>query len=70
MPQTNTFTVIYRTGGTVNFQWHRTLTSERSREALKTFAAGIERMGYKARVVTLQELAVAGLPHNFIGDMR
>jgi hypothetical protein len=57
------FCVIYRTGGTVNFQWHRSLGMSRA-EALE--AAAMTRTGGRpAHVERLDRSLAVGLPETF-----
>lgn len=57
-----TYTVIYRTGGTANGAWHRTLETFATRTAAAAFAATIERQGYPTLVHQTALLEAVGLP--------
>ena len=59
----NTFCVVYRVGGTDNFQWRRTLGMTKD-EAVKA-KADTERMGYRAMVVNYAESMAIGLPETY-----
>jgi hypothetical protein len=56
--------VVYRTGGTVNFQWHRT-DAYRTREDAERIASEIRRGGRRAMVVDYQASMSIGLPETF-----
>ena len=59
------YSVIYRDGGTINFKWHRVGgTYDNSQEA-DNKAAEIERMGYKTYVYKTQELDKIGMPETY-----
>lgn len=58
------FTVIFRSGGTDNFTWNRTLL-EGTREEMRIEADKIERGGRKALVLSANDLAIGGLPESF-----
>lgn len=59
----NLFCVIYRTGGTINFQWHRSLAMARP-EASQA-AQEARRMGYAAHVERCALSMSVGLPESF-----
>lgn len=59
--RTDSFTVVYRTGGSKRCTWHRTKTYP-TREAANGAAAEIERMGYKALVHVTRQLDLLGMP--------
>jgi hypothetical protein len=65
---TETFTTIYRTGGTERCQWKRCLplTSE---QAACEQAAHIERMGYRAIVHRTHILDAIGMPDGWAPGM-
>lgn len=56
--------VVYRTGGTINYKWHRTVTfiSQEEAEACKM---GVRLGGREAYVVTEAELNEKGLPQTY-----
>ena len=55
--------VIYRTGGTLEWAWHRVL-NRLGADAAKAEAAAIERAGYRAKVVAWD----TELPTSFEGE--
>jgi hypothetical protein len=57
------FCVVYRTGGTENLQWHRTLPTSDGSEA-ETRDATL-RSGYRAYVVDYYQSLAIGLPETF-----
>lgn len=57
-----TFTVIYKTGGTLNSQWHRVLENYTSREAAQGKAAEVNRAGYETLIHDTARLEAVGLP--------
>jgi hypothetical protein len=56
--------VVYRTGGTANFKWHRTVTLLSQDEA-ESCARGVQAGGRPAIVYTEDELAEKGMPQTF-----
>lgn len=60
----NTFTVIYRTGGTKRCTWRRT-TPVLTREAANKRRDEVERMGYKAITHKTDELDRIGMPEGW-----
>jgi hypothetical protein len=63
MATPSTFCVIYRTGGTCNFEWHRTLGC--SYEQAQVVAHDIKTMGYPAYVENLNLSLSVGLPETY-----
>jgi hypothetical protein len=61
---TETFTTIYRTGGTENCVWKRCLAVLTVAEANEQ-AAKIERMGYRAIVHRTHILDAIGMPEGW-----
>lgn len=59
----NTHCIVYRTGGTENFQWQR--SAAMSRDEAEKGKAEVERMGYKALVCNYQSSLAIGLPETF-----
>ena len=59
----NLFCVVYRTGGTANFQWRRTVAMSRA-EAVQA-QADTARMGYRAMVVNYAMSMAVGLPEGW-----
>lgn len=57
------FFVVFRTGGTVNFKWHRSLAMPRA-EAEAALAA-TQRAGHKAHIVERDSSLAIGLPETF-----
>jgi hypothetical protein len=60
------YCVVYRTGGTVNFKWHRTLamTKDEVAEAHKS----VEQMGYCCHIENFFASLAIGLPETFAPD--
>lgn len=58
------FTVIYRTGGKLNFQWKKCLPIANKAKALAD-KAEIERMGYPALLFDTVQLEAIGLPETY-----
>ena len=61
MTKHESFTVVYRTGGTENCQWRRT-SALSSKEAARDLANLNERMGYKSLVFKTGDLDSLGMP--------
>lgn len=61
------FTVIYRTGGTKNFKWKEVLPVATKKEAEKK-KKELERMGYKSIIHKTKELRSIGLPDTYEGE--
>lgn len=59
----NTFCVVYRVGGTANFQWRRSLGM--SRAEAEQAKLNTERMGYKAMLVNYAQSLAIGLPETY-----
>lgn len=59
----NTHCIVYRTGGTDNFIWHRSLAM--SREDANKAAHETQKMGYPALVVDYALSVSLGLPEGF-----
>jgi len=59
----NLFCVVYRVGGTANFQWKRTLGMTEA-EAIEC-KASTERMGYRAMVANYAQSMAVGLPETY-----
>lgn len=55
--------VVYRTGGTDNFAWHR--TSAMTEKEANACRPEVERMGYKAMVVRYSTSLSIGLPETY-----
>jgi hypothetical protein len=62
-----TWTIGYRTGGTLNFKWHRTTAYETLREAQKS-AEAIRRAGYPCYIYDTRILNACGLPETFAAE--
>jgi len=58
------YTVIYRTGGTENFKWHKCVPVGSHADAEEQ-KQEIERMGYKAIVHKTAEIESIGLPETY-----
>lgn len=67
---TRSFSIGYRTGGTLNFRWHRMLVSFSSKAAAELEAENIRRMGYPAHVYDSRLLDAIGLPDTFAPEDR
>ena len=59
----NSHCVVYRTGGTENFGWHRSLAM--SREEAQKARDVSERMGYAAHVENYERSLAIGLPETY-----
>jgi hypothetical protein len=57
------FCVVYRTGGTANFKWQRTVPQDREQATLT--CSDVNRAGYPAHVVDFQQSLKIGLPETF-----
>jgi hypothetical protein len=60
-----TFTVIYRTGGTENFAWHKILELYPTYEAAKVKADYEEHRGYPCLIFDTHQLDVIGMPETY-----
>jgi hypothetical protein len=60
------FCVVYRTGGTVNFKWRRTLAMTRE-EVAKAYE-DVTRMGYACHIEDFFASVAIGLPTTFSPD--
>ena len=58
------YCVCYRTGGTENATWHRTINYATKEEAVQS-ALDNEEMGYKSLVFKAHDLDVIGLPQGY-----
>ena len=58
------WTIIYRTGGTENFQWHKSIAYLSKEEAAVSMKE-LERMGYAALMHTTRLLESIGLPETY-----
>jgi hypothetical protein len=61
---TTTFCVVFRTGGTINYQWHRTVAFTTLAEA-ELVAEETRRMGYVAHVENYSMSLSVGLPETY-----
>lgn len=59
----NLFCVVFRTGGTINFKWHRTIAM--SRLEAEDAAQAARRMGYVAHVEEFSMSMSVGLPETY-----
>lgn len=59
----NDWCVIYRTGGTANFQWQRSCAMS-EQEAIHA-RAETERMGYPAMIARYSQSVAIGLPETY-----
>jgi len=64
----NTWTVVYRTGGTARCAWHRVLDSYPNETSARSKASEIERMGYRALVFITRQLDAIGMPEGWDSD--
>lgn len=61
-----TFCVVWRSGGTLNFKWNRTCPY--GRDKAEELLADTKRMGYKCLLVDYQQSLVLGLPETYGED--
>lgn len=59
------YAVIYRTGGTPNWKWHRVLDVYATRAQAEAKAGEIGRMGYPALVHNAARLDAIGMPETY-----
>ena len=59
-----TYCVIYRTGGTENYKWQRSLAVE-DRAKAQILQAVCEKAGYEAMIEDYQLSLSVGLPENY-----
>lgn len=59
----NLFCVVYRVGGTANFQWRASLAM--SRAEAEQAQRDTERMGYRAMIVNYAMSMAIGLPETY-----
>ncbi len=59
-----TYCVVYRTGGTENFQWHRSLAFQTRLEAVAVHAA-CEAAGRRALICDYNLSGAVGLPETY-----
>lgn len=59
----HTHCVVYRTGGTDNFKWHRSLAM--SMEQAQKATEDTRRMGYAAILTPYVESVATGLPQTY-----
>ena len=57
------YALVYRTGGTDNFTWHRSLPM--SRDEVEKAKAANERMGYRCMIVNYNLSLSIGLPETY-----
>lgn len=57
-----TFTVLYKTGGKVRYQWHRVYELYLSMEAAVAKANEIRRQGYETLIHDTTRLDAIGMP--------
>ena len=60
-----TFTVIYRTGGTETFKWNRILTSFEDKQDAIAKKIELEKMGYPSLIHDTHLLDAVGMPETF-----
>lgn len=63
--QATKYAVIYRTGGSANWKWHRVLDAYATRAQAEAKADEIERMGYPALVHSAARLDAIGMPETY-----
>lgn len=61
--KTALFCVVYRTGGTDNFKWVRTLAM--SKNEANACKVSTEKMGYRAMVANYAQSIAIGLPETY-----
>lgn len=59
-----TWTVVYRTGGTENAKWHKTLIATSKAEAMEA-GKRLGKMGYAWLLMTVHDLNTIGLPEGY-----
>lgn len=57
------YVIVWRSGGTHNFEWHRSLVMPRA-DAEATLAV-VQRMGYRAYMERADRSIAIGLPETF-----
>jgi hypothetical protein len=67
MTKPTIFIVIFRTGGTVNFRWNRSVGFINIDEALAC-CESVRKMGYPAFAVDLEKVEQNGLPIDYIPE--
>jgi hypothetical protein len=65
MKNNNNYSVIYRTGGTVNFKWKRVLNIFIDKESAQMKKDELEKMGYKTLIFKTDQLNSIGLPESY-----
>lgn len=60
-----TYSVIYRTGGTENFKWHRVAENYRSIEQAIEKRISLEKAGYPSFIHDANLLTAIGLPETY-----
>lgn len=65
MTTPKTYTVIYRTGGTDNFKWHKVYERYINRDDARAKQADLNAAGYPALVHDTQLLDSVGMPETF-----
>jgi hypothetical protein len=61
-----THCVVYRTGGTDNFKWHRTVAA--TKNGAMEMKSNVERMGYFAMITNYNQSLAIGLPEGYDVD--
>lgn len=61
----DTLTVIYRTGGTENFKWHKVFTLFPKPDAAIETAEQIRKMGYPTMIFETKKLESIGMPETY-----
>lgn len=64
-PAGKKYAVIYRTGGSANWKWHRVLDVYATRSQAEAKADEIEHMGYTALVHDAARLDAIGMPETY-----
>lgn len=63
MSATNLFCVVFRTGGTINFKWHRSLAMPK--DEAEASAEATRRQGYVAHIEHYNLSLSVGLPETY-----
>jgi hypothetical protein len=59
-----TFTVIFKTGGNLNYKWNRIFTRFANRELAQGKAKELNKMGYETLIHDTDMLNTVGMPEN------
>lgn len=59
------YTIIYRIGGTLNFEWKRVNTTYDNYDTARYEASRLERMGFPTHIHKTKDLNIIGLPETY-----